>query len=77
MPWPPKVFWMGLLLMYGTAVLGWLLEVTVKIQKIPAAQIWYTAIWGTFLVPVIASWMYFYFRERAEAKKAAEKKEVS
>jgi len=63
--------------MYGTAVLGWLLEATVKIQKIPAAQIWYTAIWGTFLVPVIASWMYFYFREREEAKKAAEKKEVS
>jgi len=32
---------------------------------------------ATFLAPVIVSWMYFYFRERAEAKKAAEKKEVS
>uniref|UniRef100_A0A7J2TJV8 Uncharacterized protein n=1 Tax=Archaeoglobus fulgidus TaxID=2234 RepID=A0A7J2TJV8_ARCFL len=77
MPWPPKVFWVGLLMIYGTAVLGWILESTVKIQKIPAAQIWYTAIWGTFLLPTLVSFIYFYFREKAEAKKAVEKKEVS
>ncbi|MEM0350950.1 MAG: hypothetical protein QXU61_04185 [Archaeoglobaceae archaeon] len=80
MPWPPKVFWVGVVLIYGTAALCWILEATMKINKIPAAPIWYTAIWGTFLLPVIVSILYFYFPERAEAKRAkekAEKKEVT
>lgn len=75
MPWPPKVFWVGLLIIYGTAALGWFLEATVKMNKIPTAPIWYTAIWATFLVPVIVSFLYFYFRERAEEKRAKEASE--
>ncbi|MEM1578909.1 MAG: hypothetical protein QXN34_00410 [Archaeoglobaceae archaeon] len=69
---------MGVILIYGSAVLGWILETTIKMNKIPAAPIWYTSIYGTFLLPVIVSILYFYFPERAERKRAekAEKKEV-
>ncbi|MCS7122047.1 MAG: hypothetical protein NZ895_05555 [Archaeoglobaceae archaeon] len=72
MPWPPKVFWVGLIIMYGSAVLGWTLEAVAKMNKIAPLPILYTSIYSTFLLPVIIATLYFFFPERAEAKRARE-----
>lgn len=66
MPWPPKVFWAGLVIYYGYTATIWLAEATLHINRIPLAPFWYAAIVGTFLIPLIMSIMYFYFPEKAE-----------
>lgn len=75
MPWPPKIFWVGLVIIYGAAVLGWLMEATIKMHKIPVAPIIYTSIICTLIIPVIVSVLFFYFPEKAEERRAKEKRE--
>ena len=66
MPWPPKVFWVGAILFYGWSVICWIAEATGQINLIKTAPIWYAAVMGTFLIPLIMSVIYFYFPEKAE-----------
>ncbi len=70
MPWPPKVFWVGLLLYYGWTAMCWILEATAGINHIPLAPFWYASILGTFLIPLLMSVIYFYFPEKAEEARA-------
>ncbi|RLI76559.1 hypothetical protein DRO97_00510 [Archaeoglobales archaeon] len=66
MPWPPKVFWVGVVLYYGFTALCWIAEATSGINHIVGAPFWYAAILGTFLIPLFMSVIYFYFPEKAE-----------
>ena len=68
MPWPPKIFWVGLILYYGYTVICWLGEATAGWNHIPLAPELYAALLGTWIVPVILSVIYFYFPEKAEAE---------
>jgi lipid-A-disaccharide synthase-like uncharacterized protein len=66
MPWPPKVFWVGLVVYYGFVAICWIAEATSGINHIPTAAFWYASFLGTFLIPLFMSIIYFYFPEKAE-----------
>jgi len=66
MPWPPKVFWVGLIIYYGWAALCWIAEATYGVNHIKLAPFWYAAVLGTYLIPLLMSIIYFYFPEKAE-----------
>jgi len=68
MPWPPRVFWAGISLFYGWAALCWILEATIGINHIKLAPVWYAAIIGTLLVPLVMAILYIYFPEKAESR---------
>ncbi|RLI82041.1 hypothetical protein DRP07_05995 [Archaeoglobales archaeon] len=66
MPWPPKIFWVGLILYYGFVAICWIGEATAGWNHIPLAVEVYAALLGTWIIPLIMSVIYFYFPEKAE-----------
>jgi len=75
MPWPPKVFWLGVLVIYGYTFLMWALEAIAGINHLDIgggvlAPTIYAGLIGTFLIPTIVAFMYFYIPEKAEESRA-------
>ncbi len=70
MPWPPKVFWLGVLVMYGYTFLMWALEATAGINHVWVGPVLaptiYASLIGTFIIPVVVAFLYFYIPEKAE-----------
>ncbi len=66
MPWPPKIFWAGLVLYYGFTAICWIGEATMGWNHILLGPEIYAALLGTWIVPLIMSVIYFYFPEKAE-----------
>lgn len=73
MPWPPKVFWLGLLVMYGYIGLIWILEATAGINHLwigpVMAPTLYGLVIGIFVMASFVSFLYFYIPEQAEKKR--------
>ena len=59
----PKVFWFGLLLIYGNAALWWILEAAnpnlpkTFVAGAPAA-FWYACIWSLLVLNVFIAWLF-------------------
>jgi hypothetical protein len=73
----PKIFWIGMGIMYGWCFLFMFLEMTIPglplkiFMGVPAAFIynWLFALW---FIPIVVSYLFFSFEERREAQKEEE-----
>jgi hypothetical protein len=70
----PKIFWIGMLIMYGWCFFFMFLEMTVpglplkKFLGIPACYI-YNWVLGLWVVNIVVSYLYFSMEEKREAAK--------
>ncbi|MCP4214728.1 MAG: hypothetical protein GY765_08720 [bacterium] len=73
----PKIFWIGMLIMYGWCIGFMILEMKIpglplkQFMGVPACYI-YNWVFGLWIMNIIVSFLYFYMEEKREA--AQEKK---
>ena len=75
----PKIFWIGMAILYGWSFLFMILEMHIpglplmKFMGIPACYI-YNCLIGLWLINIVVAYLFFVFEEKREKKLEAKKK---